>query len=210
MQYIYNKNFKINYLEDILKKLRLKAVFYKYYFTQLALNRGQVYMNLELIAYTEIIRMGGNIMTENWENKKKKWMESIEQFYNEIETWMKSIPDLKIIHEAIELEEKNKGCFNIERMIIKAGKKNAVLKPVETVIMGVHASLELQGDNGIVKFVLVPEDYKIPNLFDNTRFENKKDSDAEKLIWKIVTSSPLVKFIDMNKEVFTESLMRIL
>ena len=79
-------------------------------------------------------------------------MESIEQFYNAIETWMKSIPDLKIIHEAIELEEKNKGCFNIERMIIKAGKKNAVLKPVETVIMGVHASLELQGDNGIVKF----------------------------------------------------------
>ena len=37
-------------------------------------------MNLELIAYTEIIRMGGNIMTENWENKKRNGWNQLSSF----------------------------------------------------------------------------------------------------------------------------------
>jgi hypothetical protein len=84
------------------------------------------------------------------------------------------------------------------------------LTPIGTVLIGSKGRIDMSSSAGEVKFVLVEKDSKDPFKFKKSMNDRKKSANSLSLQWKISTSPPSIKFIELNEESFSDALMEVL
>ena len=96
---------------------------------------------------------------------RRRWIHSVTTLYDEIEFKFlaKLIKDkvATISRRSKTLFEEALGEYNINDLIIKVGDDIAVFSPKGRLIVGAQGRLDLEGDRGVVTFVLNPGRWSI-------------------------------------------------
>lgn len=150
----------------------------------------------------------------NWEDEKNKWLKAIEEFYSNVEQWLKPFVEkqqIEIKYNEIYLEEENIGKYKTRCMCIHILNEKVILEPIGTLLIGVHGRIDMKGKNGIAKFFWVKENsegFKINVTIGNEiPLESKENNDQQKLVWKFVTPSPDIRFLFLDADLFADILL---
>jgi len=139
--------------------------------------------------------------------KKQEWLSFIEQFYDEIEQWLKPYSaqgKLEYDYYSINLTEEYIGNYAVKAMGIRFAGQQIKIKPIGTTLIGTSGRIDMEGVRGRIQFILANKDSKGFNISTN---KSKKQSD---LTWKIVLKEQRQIFYDeFNEENFFAALMEI-
>lgn len=141
----------------------------------------------------------------DWLSQRNQWLGYIEQFYDTLLKWLSPYIEqgkIQVSRKNITLNEDNIGSYNTEKLILKLANREITLTPIGTMLIGAKGRIDMSSSNGEVKFVLVKKDSKDINT-------NVAEKSAE-WKWKISTTPPLIKFIDLNEDSFSDALMEVL
>jgi hypothetical protein len=99
-----------------------------------------------------------NTVEINWENEKKEFIQYTEKLYDIFEGTLKSYSDIQIKKKKININEENVGSYSIDEMIIEIGDKKIMLIPIGTGLIGAKGRVDMKGQKGFAKIVLVSDD----------------------------------------------------
>lgn len=164
----------------------------------------------------------------NWEDEKNKWLKAIDDFYQNVQEWLKPFIDRKqveIEYKEIFLQEENIGKYMTKAMYILISNEKVLLEPIGTLLIGAHGKIDMKGKNGIIKFLLVDEKSKgfrisvtILSELSNKQKIEKAEKDAKdaknvkdaKLVWKMATPAPNTQFLSLDGDTFSDALLSII
>ena len=102
-------------------------------------------------------------------------------------------------------------------MIIQMLQREIILEPIGMNIIGAAGRVDLKGANGIVKLLLVSKSAASVRFVaiendekERSPFLQETKAADHKLVWKIATPAPNVRFIELNGDCFAEALMKVL
>jgi len=160
----------------------------------------------------------------NWEEKKSFFIEKVEEFYNIIDKYLEPYKDkIEIKDSEIIINEEKLGSYKVKKRVLTI--KNAIVEfiPVGTILIGALGRIDMEGPNGIVKYVLVPEISNAPKIEtailstveDRKKWKEKQQKEAEEImkankVWKIATPPPNIKYLDLNEDIFFDKLMEVI
>ena len=163
----------------------------------------------------------------DWEGKKNLFIEKVEELYKKIEDdYLKKYIEngkVKIDRKKTHIHEEYIGDYDIDKLIITIGDKKVVLNPVGVNIIGGYGRVDIEGEAGTIKLILVPEHRKRPMISigiiaseeDEERIRKEREALAKrdqesKKVWKIATKPPRIQFIELNQESFIDALMEVI
>jgi len=139
--------------------------------------------------------------------RKKLWLKSVDKFYQKVIKWLKPYSEkglLKIDYKKIIKNEQYIGEYEIEEMILAISNEIVKFDPIGTFIIGAHGRIDMIG-NGTIRFVLVDSES------EHSQFRKGKDSPGKKEFeWKISTSPPDIRYMSLNKDSFSDSLIEVI
>ena len=147
----------------------------------------------------------------DWLYQRNEWLCYIEQFYDMVIKWLFRYIErgkIQVIRQNITLTEDNIGSYCTEKLILKLANKEVSLTPIGTVLIGSKGRIDMSSSAGEVKFVLVEKDSKSPLTLNMDASE--KSANSVSLQWKISTSPPSIKFLELNEESFSDALLEVL
>ncbi len=163
----------------------------------------------------------------DWEGKKKLFIEKVEELYKQIENdYLKKYIEsgkIEIKRKKVHIPEEHIGDYYIDKLIITIGDKKVILNPIGANIIGGYGRVDIEGEAGTIKLILVPEHRKRPMISieiiaseeDEERIRKereelaKRDQESRK-VWKIATKPPKIQFIELNQESFIDALMEVI
>ncbi|WIG83823.1 hypothetical protein KFZ68_20565 (plasmid) [Photobacterium damselae] len=153
--------------------------------------------------------------TIDWIKQKDEWLDYIDAFYKQIETWFTPyIKDERVSYSYSPkaLVEDHIGSYNVKNMKIDFAGQSVVLEPVGTLLIGTKGRIDMEGARGRVQFILADKNspgFNVRASINKPRPEEKpKDI---KWVWKLVLrDSRSVKFEDFNESNFFDALMEII
>ncbi len=113
---------------------------------------------------------------------------------------------IQVTRQKITLNKDNIGSYCTEKLILKLANKEVSLTPIGTVLIGSKGRIDMNSSAGEVKFVLVEKDSK----GISTQNPDASKESVNPPEWKISTSPPLIKFIELNEDSFSDALMEVL
>ena len=156
----------------------------------------------------------------NWAKRKEKWLNQVDALFNEVEQWLSSFSArnlLKIDYEPKILSENYIGTYKTRKMVIGIAGEVVTLAPVATLIIGASGRIDMEGDQGLVKLLLVDKRFKtlsFSNSVEETHLQKKEQLSSEpqeiELAWKIATNPPNVQFLPLTQESFSDVLMEVM
>lgn len=160
----------------------------------------------------------------NWDEKKDFFIEKINEFYKHMDTFLEPFKDkISLKSKKHTINEDYIGSYEVDKKTLHIKNKDITFTPIGTNLIGAWGRIDMEGENGIVKFVLVPEKNDVPKIEtailiteeDKRKWQEqqnemvKRNKEAEK-IWKIATPAPNIKYIDINEEKFFDALMEVI
>ncbi len=154
----------------------------------------------------------------DWEAKRNEWLDQLSNFYKKIEAFLEEyVKDGKIVHKYTEktIFEEYVGAYSVQVLNIELGNHKLNLEPIGTNLIGAKGRVDLIGANGKVKFVLVNKNSSEPKIKVSVWIEGeespKKDEEPSVIEWgwKIATSPPRIKYINLEQDTFLEALMEV-
>jgi len=160
----------------------------------------------------------------NWEEKKQCFIEQVDKFYNIIDKYLEPFKDkIEIKDGATTIYEENLGSYKIKKRSVNIKNNIVEFIPVGTTLIGAWGRIDMEGPNGSVKFVLVPENSIAPKVEtsilltdeDKKMWEERQKKEAEiikntRKVWKIATQPPNIKYLDLDEDIFFDKLMEII
>lgn len=152
------------------------------------------------------------------DNKIKEWEQQLDRLYQTVETFLRSyIEEGKVRRHYGEkqLHEEFLGSYQAKSLVVEIGSNKIYFDPVGTLLIGAKGRVDMIGNYGTVKFVLVPQDSSGPKI--NVRIwsesedpppEDHLDSVAQ-WDWKIATSPPNIKYVELQEESFKDAIMEV-
>lgn len=147
----------------------------------------------------------------DWLSQRNEWLRYLEQFYDRVLKWLFRYIEqgkIQVTRQNITLNEDHIGSYRTEKLILKLANKEVSLTPIGTVLIGSKGRIDMSSSVGEVKFVLVEKDSKDPSK--QSMNDRKKPANSLSLQWKISTSPPSIKFIELNEDSFSDALMEVL
>jgi hypothetical protein len=161
----------------------------------------------------------------DWNRERDEWLASLNALYERISAFLKEYVDggsIKCDFKDVPLNEENIGAYSAKEMIIHIGRQEITLTPIGTLLIGSKGRVDVVGSAGRSRLVLIDKDatsasslIKItivdPNV-DPKHPPKPAGKGVKKNIewtWKIVSSPPAMKFIELNKESFFQVLMEV-
>lgn len=156
----------------------------------------------------------------NWDVVKTEWLRQLSILYSNIDKWLKEYVDNGqiIVKKRDEtLHENHLGDYKVQVIQISFGNKRVDVVPKARLIIGGYGRVDLLGLNSKeVRFILTDEKstgVKISIQFggepvDNEIINNKNKS--IKLVWKIATPPPQIKYLKLDEDSFFSSLMQVI
>jgi len=160
----------------------------------------------------------------NWEEKKQLFIEKVDEFYNIIDKYLEPYQiDIAMRDSDITIYEEKLGNYEVKKRTLDIKGNTIEFTPIGTILIGAWGRIDMEGSNGVVKFVLVPENsdsVKIETAILSTdedrkkwkekqANEDKKRAEATK-IWKVATPAPNIKYLDLDADIFFDKLMEII
>ena len=124
---------------------------------------------------------------------------------------------MPLIPMVVEQSNRGERAYDIYSRLLKE------FIPVGTILIGALGRIDMEGPNGIVKYVLVPEISNAPKIEtailstveDRKKWKEKQQKEAEEImkankVWKIATPPPNIKYLDLNEDIFFDKLMEVI
>ena len=152
----------------------------------------------------------------DWEAQKNSWLQSVEHFYSDVKEWLKPFIDknqVRIEFKNITLQEDHIGKYDIKAMYIYISNEKVFFEPIGTLLVGARGRIDMNGKNGVTKFLLVGENskgFKITVTRGNETPIKTEHTAKEKLVWKMSTPLPNIKFLTLNSDSFSDALLSII
>lgn len=154
----------------------------------------------------------------NWDARRDEWLDCLSSFYKNIEGFLEEyVHDEKVVHYYTEksIFEEYIGSYSVQVLNIELGSHKLKLEPIGTNLIGAKGRVDLIGANGKVKFVLVNKKLSGPKIKVSVWIEGEEPSekDEEPTVvewdWKIATSPPRIKYVNLEQDTFLEALMEV-
>lgn len=150
----------------------------------------------------------------NWDDEKNQWLKEVNNFYSNVEEWLKPFIDknqIQVDFKEIDLNEEYIGRYKTKSMYIFISKEKVIIEPIGRLIIGSQGRIDMTGKNGKIRFLLVDENSKGPKIRINIEdSESNEENEDLKLVWKIATPSPDIKFLSLNSDSFADYLLEII
>lgn len=157
----------------------------------------------------------------NWEEVKEKWLKEIDNFYTQVQSWLKEYETknlLKIDFEEVTKLEEHIGEYKARKMRINISNESVFFDPVGALIIGARGRIDMIGKCGRIKLLLVGKNSSSPRIIVNMHMENKlqdskNDADTKEeleVCWKIATPPPGIKYIELNADSFSDALLEVI
>ncbi len=153
--------------------------------------------------------------TIDWSAEKEWWLKQLDKLYMDIQKWLKEYTDKQEIFvefSNIEIYEEALGTYTARQMIIKISDKIATLIPIGTILIGTKGRIDMKGNTGTIRFILADRNATGPKIVVKEYLleeENKNPKPQIDWVWKITTNPPRIKYSDLNRDTFLQSLMQV-
>jgi hypothetical protein len=153
-----------------------------------------------------------------------EWLDQLNALYRQITSFMESYTktgDADIDYADVTLNEEFIGAYVARKMIIKIGRATVTFTPIGTMLIGMKGRVDVQGPSGRARLFLVNK--KATSARSLIQVTVSVVSKGEKLpppppvrqplepewAWKIGTSPPDVKFIELTEETFFDMILAV-
>jgi hypothetical protein len=159
----------------------------------------------------------------DWDARKQEWLESLKSFYELTEGWLTDYiktGKIQIESSEVQIEEEYLGRYAAASRVLKIGSDKVVLRPIGTSLIGARGRVDMDGPKGSVKFILTGKGSDgIRISISVISADAKADSSTDKRqpervnvewVWKIATTPPSVRFIELTADTFFDALTEVL
>ena len=149
----------------------------------------------------------------------KEWEEQLDRFYGMVESFLHSYIEegkMQRHYGKKQLHEELLGNYQIKSLVIEIGSNRICLDPVGTFLIGAKGRVDMTGNYGTVKFVLVPQDsfgLKISVRIWSEKEDPPPEEHTDPVSqwdWKIATPPPNIKYVELQEESFKNAIMEVL
>lgn len=154
----------------------------------------------------------------DWAARKAAWLEALDTFYVQIETFLQPYIDqgkLRLDFETITIEEELIGRYQARGANILLGAHQLHLQPIGTNMIAARGRVDLTGPCGTVKFVLVDREAEGPRIqfsvqVGETRLTPQAAPESPRIWeWKIATPAPRIRYLPLEAESFYDAIMQV-
>lgn len=151
---------------------------------------------------------------EKIEERINLWQKQVENFYKNVELWLKILKDKKFLtinYDEINKTEEFLGTYKIRKMLISIGNEILEIEPAGALVIGALGRIDLNGKNGNIRFVLVLKNSNNPKLrfipAEEVITTKKEIINYDDYTWKIATYPPNINYIDLNSDNFSNVIL---
>lgn len=167
----------------------------------------------------------------DWEEQKREWLSRLDELYESISLYLKEYMNdgfVTMKHSPVKLDEEYIGKYEANDLEIAIGPQIITLTPVGTLLVGSKGRVDVEGNAGTSRLVLVGKNVADPqSMFRITvtvhppiglsgtlpqapvQTVEAPPLDKIEWTWKIVSRPPAMRFIELNKDSFLEMLMEV-
>lgn len=148
----------------------------------------------------------------DWEKKKQEWLQHLQQFYDQVDAFLKPYTELKKIsvrYDSKRVIEEFIGEYDAKTALILIGSSSVRLDPVGTNMIGAKGRVDMKGPSGFIRFVVVPRSVSAPKILGKPSSVVRPQPEDEEWCWKIATNPPRIQYLDFNEESFLDALMEV-
>jgi hypothetical protein len=155
----------------------------------------------------------------DWAKERDEWLRHLEELYDRTESFLAEYikdGEIQLSYRDIELNEENIGSYRARQMILKIGRQEITMTPVGTLLIGAKGRVEVVGPAGRTRLVLVNREASRPAIKVTVSIGGKPETPAVgaapkniKWAWKIATSPPAIRYIDLTQESLFQALMEV-
>jgi len=160
----------------------------------------------------------------DWNRELSDWRSNLDSFYSRILSYLKEFTDVGSItysFSEIALTEENLGTYRVKKMNLNIGRQHVSLEPIGTLLMFCKGRVDVVGSAGRAQILLVNEKARNPGDLINvtvtisgpgkvpTPPPRQPEPQTISWAWKIVTQTPRLQFVDLDKDSFYSVLMEI-
>jgi hypothetical protein len=155
----------------------------------------------------------------DWTRERDNWLVHLEELYDQIESFLAQYiktGQIRSSYRDIELNEENIGTYVARQMILKIGRQQITMTPVGTLLIGAKGRVDIVGPAGRTRLVLVNSESSGPVIKVTVNIGGRPESAAPeaaakeiKWAWKIATSPPTIRYIELTQESLFQALMEV-
>lgn len=158
----------------------------------------------------------------DWAKEREKWLSDLSSLYASVRSFLKPYIDqgqVQVDQSAtVSITEEHIGQYQAPQMVISIGRKQVVLRPVGTLLIGSRGRVDVLGPFGQGTLILLSD--RIKQLSDmihvsvNTSGKlatPKPDKEANRInwVWRILGRPPERKIAEFTRENFLDMLTEI-
>ena len=154
----------------------------------------------------------------DWAEELKDWKCNLDRFIKKVLGFLSPyIAQNKIRIEYVEkrIHEQHIGRYEVQTIEVMIGNTRVKFDPIGTNLLGAKGRVDMKGPSGTVRFVLVPEGSM--GSYVRIRIHSKADDSEHhepehvttKWTWKISTSPPNIRYIELQEETFQTAIMEV-
>jgi hypothetical protein len=155
----------------------------------------------------------------DWTRERDNWLVHLKELYDQTESFLAEYieaGEIKINYRDIPLNEESIGAYSAPEMIVQIGRQQITLTPVGTLLVGAKGRVDVLGPAGRTRFVLVNSEASGPVIKVTVSIGGKPESSTPevtpkeiKWAWKIATSPPTIRYIELTQESLFQALMEV-
>ena len=154
----------------------------------------------------------------DWAKEREEWLSRLKELYQRIESFLAEYiqaGEIRLSYRDIELNEENIGAYKAEQMMLRIGRQEITLTPVGTLLIGAKGRVEVVGPAGRTRLVLVNSESSGPTIKVSVHIGKTEAPPSEtapketKWAWKIATSPPIIRYIDLTQESLFQALLEV-
>lgn len=153
----------------------------------------------------------------------QEWLKHLNSLYTQIEKYLCTYVEnnaAKISRRDIELNEEFIGAYSAPELILTISRSTVTFTPIGTMLIGTKGRVDVKGPRGGMRLALVNEQISNAQQLISmavtsvggqaTDPPNKQSVKQNKLVWKISTPPPEMKFIGLKQDTFFDMILAVI
>jgi hypothetical protein len=155
----------------------------------------------------------------DWAKERDEWLGYLNHLYKVTESFLDEYikkGDITVEYRKIDLNEENIGTYKADQMILGIGRQAITLTPVGTLLIGTKGRVDIVGGAGRTRLILADSKSSGPRIKVAISMAGKSappapESGPQEIdwVWKIATSPPSVRYIELTRESLFQALMEV-
>ena len=141
----------------------------------------------------------------DWAKERDEWLGHLEELYGRTESFLAEYiknGEIKLEYRDIALNEENIGSYRARQMVLRIGRQQITMTPLGTRLLFTKGGVDVEGSAGRFRLVLVDGESSAPKIKATVGIGGKR-------VWKIMTSPPVIGYIEFTRESLFQALMEV-